>query len=149
MMIIRSERSNAINGMGKLLSRTLRVFAKNVHENAVNHGWWDEERSFGELIALCHSELSEALEEYRKGHQPDETYYSEGGEWAEGYYVPMGEYHYILTGRLELVPYLDFEHFLVNPETVSRFSGLTDRNGTKIFEGDIIRWHDNKVSSDE
>jgi NTP pyrophosphatase (non-canonical NTP hydrolase) len=80
MMIIRSERSNAMNGMGKLLSRTLRVFAKNVHENAVNHGWWDEERSFGELIALCHSELSEALEEYRKGHQPDETYYSEGGK---------------------------------------------------------------------
>ena len=62
----------------------------------------------------------------------------DNGEWAEGYYVPMGEYHYILTGRLELVPYLDFEHFLVNPETVGRFSGLTDRNGTKIFEGDIV-----------
>lgn len=66
----------------------------------------------------------------------------DSGEWAEGYYVPMGEYHYILTGRLELVPYLDFEHFLVNPETVSRFSGLTDRNGVKIFEGDIIKWRD-------
>ena len=69
-----------MNGMGKLLSRTLRVFAKDVHENAISHGWWDEERSFGELIALCHSELSEALEEYRKGHQPDETYYSDGGK---------------------------------------------------------------------
>ena len=62
----------------------------------------------------------------------------DSGEWAEGYYVPMGEYHYILTGRLELVPYLDFEHFPVNPETVGRFSGLTDRNGVKIFEGDIV-----------
>lgn len=67
-------------GMRALISRTMQVFAKEVHENAVNHGWWDEERSFGELIALCHSELSEALEEYRKGHQPNETYYSDGGK---------------------------------------------------------------------
>lgn len=40
-------------------------FAQAVHENAVKHGWWDEERTFGEIIALCHSELSEALEELR------------------------------------------------------------------------------------
>lgn len=40
-------------------------FAAEVHQNAVEHGWWDEERSFGEIIALCYSELSEALEEYR------------------------------------------------------------------------------------
>lgn len=66
----------------------------------------------------------------------------DSGEWVEGYYVPIGEYHYILTGRLELVPYLGFEHFLVNSETIGRFTGLTDRNGAKIFEGDIIRWRD-------
>ena len=35
------------------------------HAIAKSKGWWDEERSFGDLIALVHSELSEALEAYR------------------------------------------------------------------------------------
>lgn len=39
-----------MNGIGKLLSRTLRVFAKDVHENAVNHGWWEDERSWSRAI---------------------------------------------------------------------------------------------------
>jgi hypothetical protein len=43
----------------------LNELAKQINENAVAHGWWEEERSFGDIIALCHSELSEALEEHR------------------------------------------------------------------------------------
>jgi NTP pyrophosphatase (non-canonical NTP hydrolase) len=50
-----------------------------IHENAVEHGWWDDERSFGDIISLCHSELSEALEEYRNNRGPRETYYSGNG----------------------------------------------------------------------
>ena len=42
--------------------------AKEIHENAVAHGWWDEELNLLEIVALCHSELSEAVEEYRTGH---------------------------------------------------------------------------------
>lgn len=38
---------------------------KEIHEYAKGKGWWDSPRSVGTLIALCHSELSEALEAYR------------------------------------------------------------------------------------
>ena len=38
---------------------------KEAHAIAREKGWWDEPRTFGDLIALVHSELSEALEAYR------------------------------------------------------------------------------------
>ena len=43
----------------------LKTLQKEAHAIAKDHGWWDEERTFGDLIALVHSELSEALEAYR------------------------------------------------------------------------------------
>jgi NTP pyrophosphatase (non-canonical NTP hydrolase) len=57
-------------------AKSINELVKEAHENAVNKGWWDEERGFGELIALMHSELSEALEFYRDGKAPNELIYT-------------------------------------------------------------------------
>ena len=42
----------------------LRELQTEAHAIAVDKGWWDTERTFGDLIALVHGELSEALKAY-------------------------------------------------------------------------------------
>ncbi len=44
----------------------LNCLIKECHRIARRKGWWKDERNEGELIALMHSELSEALEAMRE-----------------------------------------------------------------------------------
>ncbi len=62
---------------------------KDVHENAVKHGWWEKPKSFEELLILVHSEISEALEELRNGHDPKEIYYEGHVKLEDGSILTM------------------------------------------------------------
>lgn len=52
----------------------LNELAAEIHKNAVAHGWWETEPSLPEILMLCVSELSEALEDFRDGKEPDRIY---------------------------------------------------------------------------
>ena len=64
----------------------------------------------------------------------------DNGEWVEGFYTCFnGDEHRIYTGYSETDcgdHYPDW--FNVLPETVEQFTGLTDKKGDRIFEGDIV-----------
>ena len=58
----------------------------------------------------------------------------------------MGKRTYIITKPgVQWVDgvYMTYDECIeVDPSTVSQFTGLTDRNGVKIFEGDVIEYTD-------
>lgn len=61
-------------------SLSIRELVDDSWQTAENKGFHSKNKSFAEDCALFHSEISEAFEEYRNGHAPNEVYYPEGIE---------------------------------------------------------------------
>ena len=75
------------------MSMTIQKLIIDSHKTSISKGWWENpNRNIGELLALIHSEISEALEVYREqGNDGLKKTWTEDDGKPEGFTIELAD----------------------------------------------------------
>jgi hypothetical protein len=101
------------------------------YQTAKEHGWWnDPNPNIPEKIALMHSELSEALEEYRSGKEFDDIHFKGINSAPEGFLIELAD---VFIRISDLIGYIQLkDQFVRALQTKLNFNKTREyRHGNK------------------
>ena len=103
----------------------LTEISKSVHEGNIKRGFYDNPPEFGTIIALIHSELSEALEAHRKKHYANLLYFEKRLAEVQGSFQGTDEEFKPVYKKL----YEEYIKDSIEPEFAGTFIRLMDACG--------------------